>query len=286
MKNLHNLRQKAINFIHSVWGKDCLNNPELDIDTENFERIAKIAFKDITINKHSVKNPFMFRIGGQSGSGKTTQLMPSIQSIIGKKDNNFINISIRLFSKYHPHYNDLLNQYGEGMIREKTNGFALLLIFRITELLIQNKYNILFEMTILDNDFEYYLSKLAKINKYNIHFHVLSVPKNKSNSWIEKRKNNSKTEGNRIVLKTSSDFFYDILSITFPKMINYHFWNKNDMIFLWTGFLNFPIEYGKIYKNKKFLKLFEKYRNYEDFEDKDEKELLNNKIIWFEKYYV
>ena len=80
----------------------------------------------------------MFRIGGQSGSGKTTQLMPSIQNIIEKKNNNFINISIRLFSKYHPYYNNLLNQYGEGMIREKTNGFALLLIFRITELLIQN----------------------------------------------------------------------------------------------------------------------------------------------------
>ena len=58
------------------------------------------------------------------------------------------------------------------------------------------------------------------------------------------------------------------------------------MIFLWTGFLNFPITYGKIYKNKKSLKLFNEYRKYENFEDKDEKELLNNKIIWFEKYYV
>lgn len=286
MNNLKILRQKAIDFIHSVWGKDCLGNKELDIDTNNFEEIANKAFNDLIKGKKISKKPFIFRIGGQSGSGKTTQLMPSIQYIIDKKQPNFINISIRFFSVYHPYYDKLLNECGKELIREKTNGFALLLAFRVLELLIQNKYNILFEVTLLDNDFELYLSTLAKKNKYNIHFHILSVPKIKSDYWIEKRKQSSKTEGSRVVLKSSSNFFYNILPTTLSKIIKYSFWNKNDKIFLWTGFLNNPIKYGKISHNKEILKLFERYRKYSDFQDKDEQELLKNKINWFEKYYV
>ena len=83
-----------------------------------------------------------------------------------------------------------------------------------------------------------------------------------------------------------ANFFYDILPTTLSKIIKYSFWNKNDKIFLWTGFLNNPIKYGKISHNKEILKLFERYRKYSDFQDKDEQELLKNKINWFEKYYV
>lgn len=286
MKDLNIFRKKAIDFLHSAWGKDCLGNQELDIGTENFEKIADAAFNKLIKDKKNTKNPFIFRTAGQSGSGKTTQLLPSIQNIIDKKNKDFINISVRIFSTYHPYYNELLNKYGQELIREKTNGFALFLAFRVIEKLIKNKYNILFEITILDNDFELYLSRLAKTNRYKIHFHILSVPKVKSDYWIEKRKQNSITEGNRIVLKSSSNFFYDVLPNTLSKIINYHFWSKNDMIFLWTGFLECPVQYNKIYKNKEFLKVFNEYRNYNTFKEKNEEYLLNYKKKWFENYYV
>lgn len=279
------LREKAIDFMHSKWAADCLSNAELDIDTDNFERIAKVVLADLTVDKRPSKHPFMFRTGGQSGSGKTTQLMPCIQNFIDENGLDFVNISVRTFAKYHPKYNELLEEFGPGLIREKTNGFALMMLFRTLETLVKQKYNILLEVTILDESFEEYLYSLAKKNRFNVHFHVLSVPREKSDFWIEKRKNSSKTEGNRVVFKSSSDFFYGVLPTTLKKMIFYNFWSKNDRVILWNGFDFKPILVGKVYKNRKFIDLFEKYRGINDFEDADEAELLKSKINWFNEYY-
>ena len=279
------LRKKAIDFMHSKWSADCLENEELDIDTNNFEKIADGILSELIIGKKPAKKPFMFRTGGQSGSGKTTQLLPSIQSFIDTKKLNFVNISVRIFAKYHPKYNELLEEFGPSLIREKTNGFALLMLFRILEILIEKKYNILLEVTILDDSFEKYLYRLAKNNRFNVHFHILSVPREKSDFWIEKRKNNSETEGNRVVLKSSSDFFYEVLPITLKKMISYNFWNKNDKVILWNGFDFQPLLVGKIYKNRRFMELFEKYRKIVDFKEANEDELLKFKIKWFNGYY-
>lgn len=277
------LREKAIHFIHSMWGKDCYKNPMEDIDTSNFNQIANRVFIDMIRNVKSSVNPFMFRIAGQSGSGKTTQLLPSIQKIT---DKNFVNISVRIFAKYHPRYNELLLNYGESMIREKTNGFALLMLFRIMELLIKNRYNIIFETTLLDNTFEEYLFKLSKKNNYTIHIHTLSISQKISNLWIEYRKNNSLTEKNRVVLKSSSDFFFNILPITIKNIIEYNFWNKTDKIILWNGFSNNPIYIGKIKNNKDVFNIFQEYREIDNFKIQDKQKLLNAKIRWFKKYYA
>jgi len=284
-KDLNILRNRAIGFMHSKWAGDCVGDENLDIDTKNFEDISDYIFNELTKNKKPSKNPFMFRVGGQSGSGKTTQLMPSINSMVENNGLDFINVSVRIFAKLHPNYSKLLSEFGDGMIREKTNGFALMMLFRTMEKLLNGKYNILLEVTILANDFEKYLFRLAKAKKYNVHFHILSVPREKSDLWIEKRKNVSKTEGNRIVLKSSSNFFFDILPITLSEMILYKFWNRNDKIFLWNGFDLGPVFIGKVRNNKMFLELFEKYRTINDFEERDELELLNAKIKWFGDYY-
>ena len=282
--NIDQLRKKSLDFIdNSSWANNC-NDSYSNININIFENIVNNAFNIITKDKKQVKHPFIFRIGGQSGSGKTTQLMPSIKNITDD-NNNFIHIAVRTFVKFHPNYNELLEKFGNNMIREKTNYFALLMLFRIMEKLIQNKYNIILEVTILDCNFEKYLFQLAKYNRYNIHFHILSIPKEKSNCWIEKRKKTSTTEGNRTVLKSSSDYFYDVLPETLNKMINFNFWNKNDKIFLWNGFDLKPVFYDKIYKNKKFIFLFNFYRKLIGFKEVDETVLLNAKIKWFNEYY-
>ncbi len=284
--NVKLLRERAIDFMHSKWAGNCRGNENLDIDTENFERISNNIFNELTADKKPSKNPFLFRTGGQSGSGKTTQLMPSINSVIENRNLDFVNISVRTFAKLHPNYDELLEEFGEGLIREKTNGFALMMLFRTVERLLNSKYNILLEVTILDNNFEEYLFRLAKTKRYNVHFHILSVPREKSDLWIEKRKNISRTEGNRVVLKSSSNFFFDILPITLGKIILYSFWNKNDRVFLWNGFDLKPVLIGRVRNNKKLLELFEKYRNIADFQERDESELLNSKIKWFNEYYA
>lgn len=283
--NLNILRTKAIDFMHSQWASDCLGVDELDIDRENFNSIADRIFNSIVEGKKKSFNPMIFRTGGQSGSGKTTQLMPSIQTIINDKKLDFINLAVRNFANFHPHYDELLAEYGSGLIREKTNGFALMMLFRIAELLIQNHYNILFEVTLLDINFEEYLIKLAKENKYTIHLHVLSVPRKKSEEWIEKRKNKSKTEGNRVVLAKSSDLFYNVLPETINSLIEFDLWSDDDQIFLWNGFNFEPVIYGSIHNNQALMNNFNKYRQIEDFDDANEDELLKAKIKWLRSYY-
>ncbi|MDR1498671.1 MAG: zeta toxin family protein [Rickettsiales bacterium] len=276
------LREKVIDFIHRQWENNYKESENIDIGSEFFEITAMTLFKELTRDKRQCKKPFVFRIGGQSGSGKTTQLMPSIKSVVG---GNFVDISVRRFAQSHPNYAGLLEKFGEGMIREKTNSFALLMLFRIIELLMESHYNILFEVTILSPDFENYLAKLAKKNRYDVHFHILSVPHIKSDHWIEKRMILSKTEGNRVVLKSSSNFFYDILPVALAEIMRLKIWTRNDKIFLWNGFDSLPSVSGKIYRNKKFMKLFEYYRNYDSFECVDEEKLLESKISWFRRYY-
>ncbi|MDR2526817.1 MAG: zeta toxin family protein [Rickettsiales bacterium] len=271
---------RAIEFMHSKWSIDC-KGTNFDIGTEIFENIANGIYNNLTKNKKMSKNPFIFRIAGQSGSGKTTQLLSAIASIA---NDNFIHINIRMFSVFHPNYNILLNEFGEELIREKTNGFSLLMLFRIVEKIIKDRYNILFEMTLLDNDFERYLFILLKKQDYTIHFHILSIPKTISDGWIEKRRNKSKIEQNRVVFKTTSDYFYNVLPETLNKMKNYKEWNKNDKIIIWNCFLFEPVFYGNL-EDKECLSIFDKYRKQSACKIRDENKLLEAKIIWLKDNY-
>jgi predicted kinase len=257
------IRQKAIEFIGSKWKIEKI---------DNFEEIVKVCYQKMIKDVFSVKNPYLLRIAGQSGSGKTTQLLPSIESIL---DKNFIKIAVRNFALYYPDYNN----FSKDIVREKTNGFALLLLFRVIELLIKDKYNILFEVTILDPNFEQYLNELAKQNHYTLHFHVLSIPLKKSTEWIEKRQK----ETGRIVLKSSANYFYDILPISLSKILNYDFLTKEDKFYLWNAFERAPVFQDK----KGFMEKFLYYRNYINFKEKKVECLLKMKKKWFiENYHI
>ena len=131
------------------------------------------------------------------------------------------------------------------------------------ELLIKNRYNIIFETTLLDNTFEEYL---------------FTISQKISNLWIEYRKNNSLTEKNRVMLKSSSNFFFNILPITIKNIIEYNFWNKTDKIILWNGYSNNPIYIGKIKNNKDVFNIFQEYREIDNFKIQDKQKLLNAKI--------
>ena len=161
---MENSRKNCIDFIYKIFANDCKNDKNLEFENKYFNTIADNCVKELTQNKKSAEKPFLIRLGGQCGSGKTTQLLPAIKENL--KDDNYIHLAVRLFADKHPHYNKFLDKYGQGLIREKTNGYALLCLFKVLEILIQNKYNIFLEMTILDPDFEEYINKLAK--KYNL----------------------------------------------------------------------------------------------------------------------
>jgi len=255
---MENLRNKSIEFIYKIFAKDCKDTENLKFESEYFNSVVNNFYNDLIIDKEPVEKPFMVRTAGQSGSGKTTQLLPSIKE--GLPTNNYVHLAVRKFAKLHPNYNKLLQEFGDGLIREKTNGFALLCLFKSLELLIKNKYNVLFEVTILDPDFEEYVNRLAKFYNYFLIFNVLSVPFEVSNYFANKRMKESKIEKNRIVPQKTLDFFYEILPLGIERIINISsIFDKNDYFIMWNIISCENILVTNNF-NKNILNLFNKNR--------------------------
>lgn len=253
---MQELREGSIQFIYNVFADDCKNDRLLKFESDYFNNVVDNAFEKLIIGKKPAKKPFLLKLGGQSGAGKTTQLLPSLSE--GLND-NYVHIAVRIFASSHPYYDNLLEKYGEGLIREKTNGFALMCLFAVAEKLIKSKFNVLFEVTLLDPVFEEYFARLAKNNGYNIIYNILSVPLKTSNNWIKARLENSDTEKNRIVSKENIDFFYKILPQALKKISELGIFNKNDYIVLWNTIDPEPLLVTNDF-NDNILELFNEFR--------------------------
>ena len=282
-----NLRLKAYKSIYDTFAKDCTK--EFEFGEKSFESIVDKAFLDFIKGKTPVEKPFIIRTAGQSGSGKTTQLMPAILEGLKSYGENYVHIAVRKFAPYHPRYNQLLNEFGQGLIREKTNGFALMLLYRVIEKLIENKYNIFFEVTILENDFENNLLFLAKNHNYKINYNIIFCPKEISNYLIEVRKNSSLSlEKNRIVPTTTSNYFFDVLQRAIHNIYEMRdFFNANDLIVCWNMYDVEPVLVikGKI-ENDDLLQKFNYYINEKITKLSDENLLLKAKKDFYKNNLI
>ena len=281
---MQELREKSIKFMYDVFAGDCLNDDKLSFGSFYFNDVVNDKFTELTKDKKSSDKPFLLKLGGQSGAGKTTQLLPSLSEAI---DGNFdyVHIAVRSFAKCHPYYDEFIEKYGDGLIREKTNGFALLCLFAVAEKLIKNKFNILFEVTLLDPDFEEYFIYLAKKYNYKIIYNILSVPLETSNLWIKTRLQNSKIEKNRIVSQNSIDFSYNTLSPALTRIVSLKdIFNDNDYIILWNIQDKEPILITNSFNNN-LLNLFDKFREQKNIDNiLDEKESLNCKKTFYSNF--
>ena len=283
---MQELRKKSIDFMYKVFANDCLDDSLLKFESDYFNTVVDKIYNNLIKNKKSVKNPFLLKLGGQSGSGKTTQLLPSISEAIDSKY-DYIHIAVRSFAKYHPQYNELLEKHGESLIREKTNGFALLCLFAVAEKLIKNKFNILFEVTLLDPDFEEYFAKLAKNYGYKIIYNILSIPLEISNGWIIDRLNNSEHEKNRIVSQANIDFFYNILPLAIERIIDLKdVFNSTDYMVLWNTIESNPILITNNFTDD-ILVIFNKFRSLKNIDNitiVDKHTSLNYKKNFYKKF--
>lgn len=254
------LREKSIQFMYNIFAKNCIDDDKLKFSSEYFNCVVNQAFKDLTNDKKPDDNPISIKLGGQSGSGKTSQLMPAIINNINK--DNYVHLAVRFFAKYHPYYDKLIEKYGESNIRENTNGFALMCLFAVSEKLIQNKYNIFFEITLLNPYYEEYFARLLKTLDYRIIYNVLSVPIEVSNSWINNRLLNSNYEKNRIVSNDSINFFYNILPQAISKILDIsQIFNENDYFILWNIINKEPLVASNNF-DKDILSIFNKNRDF------------------------
>lgn len=280
------ITKEILDFVYKRWKNEDGENGVYDSKSEEFNKIVNEAFQDLTKDvKNTEKIPYLIRIAGQAGSGKTTQLMPAIKNNLDAMNKDYILVAVRLFSKYHPNYDELLKKYGSSLIREKTNGFALILLIKVIEKLIKGKYNILFEVTLLEPEFEEYIVKLSKENNYRLIYNILSIASELSNKWIEKRQKNSIKESNRVVFKSSSSYFYEILPKAVEKLykIRNNF-NKNDYIVMWNAIDKLPCLCTNIFDENVLITL-NKYRKMTNIIEDDEYNLLNHKVNFYKNFF-
>ncbi|MBR2141211.1 MAG: zeta toxin family protein [Rickettsiales bacterium] len=281
-------RNKIINFIQSTFTRNDTGDEVLQrFDDKYYNDVVDSTFKALTKDKKPQEKPLLIKLGAQSGSGKTTQLLPAITTALNKNNIDYVHLAVRLFVKNHPHYRELLEKYGESLIREKTNAFALFCCFGVMEKLIKNKFNIFWEITLLAPDFEEYIIRLAKKYNYKILFNIISIPLEISNTWIKDRSLNSNYEKNRVVLDNTANFFYNILGEAIKRILMLKdIFDDGDYMVMWNVFEKKPILISNNF-NENIIELFNKNRIFVDGMLKkvnDEKVALNYKTEFYDKF--
>ena len=220
--------------------------------------------------------PFLIRVAGQSGSGKSSQLTTSLVDAL--KKTSYILLNVARFSVFHPLYADLKEKHFD-LLREKTNGFALRQLLLFYEYCITNRINILLDITFLEPEIENYLMSLAKQNGYRIQIHLLCVPKKVSNSFIKKREKQTK----RVVAQKSSDYFFNILTPSLKNLVQQPFFEKDDKIILWSHCFFRPL-YSSALSNRYLMRLLARYQSKKYLSIKSAQSVLKAKKSWIISY--
>lgn len=247
-----------------------------DIDKNTIFQIARSNYKNFVNKKTKLKK--IYRVAGQSGSGKTTQLMKALDSCFLENNTKPVHFAVRKFASFHPNYSILLENFGKSEIREKTNGFALRCLLMTLIFAINDGYLIMFEVTLLSKEFEQFILKYLQLNNYERFYLCLSVNKEISDYFIDKRKldlNNE--EKGRIIYKASADFFYDTLTVAVEYLIQN---DPKSRILIWNAYSELPVFDGKIINCIKTLK---NERERIKYSFSNENKLLCSKISYLSK---
>lgn len=204
---------------------------------ETIEKQASLACKKLCEGKD--KNHKLTRICGQTGSGKTTQLLWAVEQKNKELSLNPITLGIRCFAKFHPKYGELLKEFGANEIREKTNGFALKCMIVALKILLDDGYDILLDLTLLDPAFEKYVLSLETQNNYSVTYHILAVNTAISKQFLSERQKSS----GRIVYDSSTNYFNDILNKGFKFVCDN---DQKNLCFVWTAFDKSYVFKGKV----------------------------------------
>ena len=221
--------KRVFQFIEQHWGPlDPLG--EKLVDAYDWGFLTEQAFqKKVSLLKPSDTLKTCIRLVGQSGSGKTSQLLPAVKSALNACERTFVSFAVRDFVEFHPRLKEIREKFGESLLREKTNAFALTLLTLVFKRCVEAHLPILFEVTLLSPLYEDFIHQLLLKENYGCDYQCLAISKFVSDKWIQERF--LKTQ--RVVSKNSSDFFFNTLRPamelikTFPLTNRVFIWSKN-----------------------------------------------------------
>ncbi|MDY6407134.1 MAG: zeta toxin family protein [Pseudomonadota bacterium] len=229
------------------------------------------------LDKKNQKSPLLVRVSGQSGSGKSSQLVPAIQKALEQIPH--LKINVGAFAPFHPQYDEFQKNDPDHM-RENTNGFALRALVMFYKYCILNRINLIFDMTLLEPEVDLYLMTLAKKMGYRIHLHVLCVPRKVSDYFISHRQQLT----GRFVKPSSSAYFFTALAPCLKALTHSRLFDTSDLLILWSHTKTHPIQITHL-NNHSVLRKLNRFQERTNTRFKNHHLLFKAKGKWMKVIY-
>lgn len=261
------MEEKIIGYMRGKWPS--LVKEEWRVQAAEYAGLAEKILVDFTAG--ATQGREMWRITGQSGSGKTTQLLPAVLARFEKMGRVPVMVAARRFVEYHPYHKEIEQEYGAENLREKTNEVSTILMFLSLRELIARGYDIILDVALLDPLVEGVLTEMLRAKEYSLSMTMVAVSREISDEFILKRKG-------RVVAKSTADEFWRVneLALRFyaEKM-------PEARIVVWSVWDVLPIFDGEI-GDAKCLQAIERYWAINELPDGilSEEELRQRKITY------
>ncbi|MCL2174000.1 zeta toxin family protein [Candidatus Saccharibacteria bacterium] len=247
------------------------------VGEEDYSRMLGKVMNEWTTGKSKGKR--FYRIAGQSGSGKTTQLLPMVEKWFELNNATPVLVAARKFPEYHPYIREITEEYGAENVRQMTDEVSTIMMFLTLQELIKNGYDIILDVTLLDPLVEGMLVNMLRAGKYVARMTMVTVSREISDGFIEKRKlGGDKKEAKRVVAKSTADEFWRVTDLAFE----YYAENWPSMqVTLWSAWEMAPVYDGQI-GNENAFQVLKKYHGIAELPEDapSEKELLAAKMEW------
>ena len=146
---------------------------EWQVGVEEYPAIVARAVNDLTVGATCGRQ--LIRVAGISGSGKTTQILPAVEAYCEAREMSPVLVAARVFVKYHPHYEEILECYGEKDLRKMTDEFSTIMLFMVLSELIKGGYDVILDVTLLDPKMEGILVKMLSAARYEMMLLMVAV---------------------------------------------------------------------------------------------------------------
>ena len=179
--------------------------PEWRVSDEMYPEIVERIVAEWT--EGASRGGKFFRIAGQSGSGKSTQLLPAVEVWFAGLGLQPVLVAARRFVEYHPFAAEIEREYGAGRLREMTDEVSTILMFLVLGELIALGVDIILDVTLLDPLVEGFLMGVLTEAKYEVRMSFVAVSREISDGFIAKRQGLS----GRVVAKSTAAEFWRVI---------------------------------------------------------------------------
>ena len=267
-ESYHEELEKVIAYMKSHWPSDV--KPEWQVSLAEYPEILKKVVQDFT--KGATRTHKFIRIAGLSGSGKTSQILPAVEAYCEKNKISPVLVAARKFVEYHPHCEEIKNEYGEENLRKKTDEFSTIMMFLTLNALTKEGYDIVLDVTLLDPEVEQILIKMLKEGSYSPLLLMIATSPTVTEHFLGGRawRHSKETEEEFIrATKKAIEFYVE-------KTPDLH-------IILWSVYDLSPIYDGPI---KDSLAIFSEYSSKTDLPKANDDERREAKIQFLSKFHL